>query len=93
LSETRKIVATLTAAVVGYGWLADAADDRTVARLLALHGDPTVATRHGRLVKRKAALTLPNGRTPHLQRQTPVRDRQLFLDVRRHSVDGLATKV
>jgi class 3 adenylate cyclase len=96
LSETRKIAATLAADVVGYTWLAGADDDRTLARLPALHGDlidPTIATRHGRPVKRTAALTLPNGRTPHLQRQTRARDRQLFPDVSRHSVDGLAARV
>jgi TolB-like protein/class 3 adenylate cyclase len=55
MSETRKIAAILVADVVGYGRLAGADEDRTLARLRALRGDlidPTIAVHHGRVVKR-----------------------------------------
>ena len=55
MSETRKIAAILVADVVGYGRLAGADEDRTLARLRALRSDlidPTIAVHHGRVVKR-----------------------------------------
>ena len=55
MSETRKIEAILAADVVGYGRLAGADEDRTLARLRALRSDlidPTIAVHHGRVVKR-----------------------------------------
>jgi TolB-like protein/class 3 adenylate cyclase len=55
LSETRKLAAILVADVVGYGRLAGADEDRTLARLRALRSDlidPTIAVHHGRIVKR-----------------------------------------
>jgi adenylate cyclase len=55
MSETRKIAAILAADVVGYGRLAEADEDRTLARLRTLRSDlidPTIATHHGRVVKR-----------------------------------------
>src|SRR5271154_1118858 len=55
MSETRKIAAILAADVVGYGRLAGADEDRTLARLRALRHDlidPTIAVHHGRVVKR-----------------------------------------
>ena len=55
MSETRKIAAILAADVVGYGRLAGADEDRTLARLRALRSDlidPTIAVHHGRVVKR-----------------------------------------
>src|SRR5271156_1820364 len=55
MSETRKIAAILVADVVGYGRLAGAEEDRTLARLRALRSDlidPTIAVHHGRIVKR-----------------------------------------
>jgi adenylate cyclase len=54
-SPTRKIAAILVSDVVGYSRLAAADEERTLARLRALHGDlidPLVAAHHGRLVKR-----------------------------------------
>jgi adenylate cyclase len=55
MSEARKIAAILVADVVGYSRLAGADEERTLARLRALHGDlidPAVAAHHGRVVKR-----------------------------------------
>src|SRR5271157_3295331 len=55
MSETRKIAAILAADVVGYGRLAGADEDRTLARLRALRSDlidPTIGVHHGRVVKR-----------------------------------------
>jgi adenylate cyclase len=55
MSETRKIAAILVADVVGYGRLAGADEERTLARLRALRSDlidPTIALHHGRTVKR-----------------------------------------
>src|SRR5271154_6223684 len=55
MSETRKIAAILCADVVGYSRLAGADEDRILARLRALRSDlidPTIATHHGRVVKR-----------------------------------------
>jgi TolB-like protein/class 3 adenylate cyclase len=55
MSETRKLAAILVADVVGYGRLAGADEDRTLARLRALRSDlidPTIAVHHGRIVKR-----------------------------------------
>jgi len=46
--------AILAADVVGFSRLADADEDRTLARLLALRSDlidPTIAVRHGRVIK------------------------------------------
>src|ERR1700732_4968106 len=55
MSETRKLAAILVADVVGYGRLAGADEERTLARLRALRSDlidPTIALHHGRTVKR-----------------------------------------
>jgi class 3 adenylate cyclase len=55
MSETRKIAAILVADVVGYSRLAGADEEGTLARLRALRSDlivPTIAARHGRVVKR-----------------------------------------
>jgi adenylate cyclase len=55
MSETRKVVAILVADVVGYSRLAGADEEGTLARLRALRSDlidPTIAARHGRVVKR-----------------------------------------
>jgi adenylate cyclase len=55
MSQTRKIAAILVADVVGYSRLANADEDRTLARLRALCSDliaPTIAVHHGRIVKR-----------------------------------------
>jgi TolB-like protein/class 3 adenylate cyclase len=55
MGETRKIAAILVADVVGYSLLAGADEERTLARLRALRGDPidpTIAVHHGRVVKR-----------------------------------------
>src|ERR1700734_1062942 len=55
MSENRKIAAILVADVVGYGRLARADEERTLARLRALLGDliePAIAAHHGRIVKR-----------------------------------------
>jgi adenylate cyclase len=55
MSETRKIAAILVADVVGYGRLAGADEEGTLARLRALRSDlidPKIAARHRRVVKR-----------------------------------------
>jgi adenylate cyclase len=55
MSETRKLAAILVADVVGYSRLADADEDRTLARLRGTRSDlidPTIAAHHGRIVKR-----------------------------------------
>jgi TolB-like protein/class 3 adenylate cyclase len=55
MSETRKIAAILVADVVGYSRLAGVDEEGTLARLRALRSDlidPTIAARHGRVVKR-----------------------------------------
>src|ERR1700719_759386 len=55
MTETRKLAAILIADVVGYGRLAGADEDRTLARLRALRSDlidPTIAVHKGRVVKR-----------------------------------------
>ena len=55
MSETRKIVAILVADVVGYGRLARAEEERTLARLRVLRSDlidPAIAIHRGRIVKR-----------------------------------------
>ena len=54
MSETRKLAAILVSDVVGYR-LADADEDRTLARLRGLRSDlidPAIAAHHGRIVKR-----------------------------------------
>ncbi len=55
MGETRKLAAILVADVVGFSWLTGADEDRTLARLRALHSDlidPAIAAHHGRVVKR-----------------------------------------
>jgi TolB-like protein/class 3 adenylate cyclase/Tfp pilus assembly protein PilF len=55
MSENRKLAAILAADVVGYSRLANAHEDRTLARLRALRSDlidPTIAVYNGRVVKR-----------------------------------------
>src|SRR6476620_11179344 len=55
MSETRKLAAILVADIVGYGRLAGADEDRTLARLRGLRSDlidPAIAAHHGRIVKR-----------------------------------------
>ena len=55
MSENRKLVAILAADVVGYSRLANADEDRTLARLRALRSDlidPTIEVHHGRVIKR-----------------------------------------
>jgi adenylate cyclase len=55
MSKTRKLAAILVADVVGYGRLAGADEDRTLARLRGLRSDlidPAIAAHHGRIVKR-----------------------------------------
>jgi class 3 adenylate cyclase len=55
MAETRKLAAILAADVAGYSRLAGADEERTLARLRALHSDlfdPTIAVHHGRVVKR-----------------------------------------
>ena len=55
MSETRKIAAILVSDVAGYGRLAGADEERTLARLRALRSDlidPTIAEHHGGVVKR-----------------------------------------
>jgi adenylate cyclase len=55
MSETRKLAAILCSDVVGFGRLAEADEDRILARLRALRSDlidPTIAVHHGRVVKR-----------------------------------------
>jgi hypothetical protein len=58
MSETRKLAAILVADIVGYGWLAGADEERTLARLRGLRSDlidPTIAVHNVRLVKRGVA--------------------------------------
>jgi adenylate cyclase len=55
MSETRRIAAILVSDVVGFGRLARADEERTLARLRALRSDlidPTISVHHGRVVKR-----------------------------------------
>jgi TolB-like protein/class 3 adenylate cyclase/Flp pilus assembly protein TadD len=55
MTHTRKIAAILAADVVGFSRLTSVDEDRTLARLRALRSDlldPTIAIRHGRVVKR-----------------------------------------
>ena len=55
MAETRKIAAILAADVVGFSRMASADEDRTLARLRALHADliePTIAGQNGHLFKR-----------------------------------------
>ena len=55
MSGTRKLAAILVADVVGYSQLAEAYEDRTLARFRALRSDlvdPTIAVNKGRVVKR-----------------------------------------
>ena len=55
MAETRKIAAILVADVFGYSRLTGADEEGTLARLRALRSDlidPTIAARHGRVVKR-----------------------------------------
>ena len=55
MSETRKVAAILVADVVGYGRLAGADEEGTLARLRALRSDlidPAITTHLGRTVKR-----------------------------------------
>jgi TolB-like protein/class 3 adenylate cyclase len=55
MSEIRKLAAILASDVVGYSRLAEADEDRVLARLRALRSDlidPTIAVHHGRVVKR-----------------------------------------
>jgi TolB-like protein/class 3 adenylate cyclase/Flp pilus assembly protein TadD len=55
VSETRKLAAILVSDVVGYSRLAGADEEQTLARLRGLRSDlidPTIAARHGRVVKR-----------------------------------------
>src|ERR1700722_5333299 len=55
MSETRKLAAILVADVVGYGRLAGADEERTLARLRGLRSDlidPAIAAHHGYMVKR-----------------------------------------
>src|SRR5580658_204722 len=55
MSETRKLAAILAADVVGFGRLAGADEERTLARLRSLRSDlidPTIAVHRGRVVKR-----------------------------------------
>ena len=55
MREARKLAAILVADVVGYGRLAGADEEGTLARLRTLRSDlidPTIAVHHGRVVKR-----------------------------------------
>jgi adenylate cyclase len=55
VTETRKIAAILAADVVGFGRMASADEDRTLARLRALRVDvidPVIASQNGRVFKR-----------------------------------------
>src|SRR5471030_2394085 len=55
MSETRKLAAILASDVVGFSRLADADEDRILARLRALRSDlidPMIAVHRGRVVKR-----------------------------------------
>jgi adenylate cyclase len=70
MSETRKIAAILVADVVGYSRLAGADEEGTLARLRALRSDlidPTIAARHGRVVKRTRDGSLIEFRTGSAQ--------------------------
>jgi class 3 adenylate cyclase len=61
MNETRKIAAILAADVVGYGRLAGADEDRTLARLRGLRSDlidPSIDAHHGRIVKRTGAAAI-----------------------------------
>jgi class 3 adenylate cyclase len=54
MSETRKLAAILVADIVGYGRLAGADEERTLARIRGLRSDlvePTIAAHRGRVVK------------------------------------------
>jgi adenylate cyclase len=55
MTEKRKLAAILAADVVGFSRLTGADEDRTLARLRALHSDlinPTIAVHNGRVFKR-----------------------------------------
>src|SRR5471030_1274359 len=55
MAENRKLAAILASDVVGFSRLADADEDRILARLRALRSDlidPTIAVHNGRVVKR-----------------------------------------
>ncbi len=55
MTETRKLAAILVADVIGFSRLANADEDRSLARLRALRSDlidPTIAMQRGRVVKR-----------------------------------------
>ncbi len=55
MAEARKLAAIVATDVVGYGRLAGADEDRTLARLRALRSDlidPSIAVHNGRVVKR-----------------------------------------
>jgi TolB-like protein len=55
MTETRKLAAILVADIVGYSRLAQADEDRTLARLRGLRSDlidPAIAAHRGRVVKR-----------------------------------------
>ena len=55
MGEIRKLAAILASDLVGYSRLAEADEDRILARLPALRSDliePTIAVHHGRVVKR-----------------------------------------
>jgi adenylate cyclase len=55
VSETRKLAAILVSDIVGYSRLANADEDRILARLRTLRSDlidPIIAVHHGRIVKR-----------------------------------------
>jgi hypothetical protein len=55
MGESQKLVAILVADIVGYGRLASADEDRTLARLRGLRSDlvdPAIAAHHDRIVKR-----------------------------------------
>jgi class 3 adenylate cyclase len=55
VSETRKLAAILVSDIVGYSRLVGADEDRILARLRTLRSDlidPTIAVRHGRIIKR-----------------------------------------
>ncbi len=55
MTETRKIAAILAADIVGFGRMASANEDRTLARIRALRADvidPIIASQNGRIFKR-----------------------------------------
>ena len=55
MAESRKLAAILAADVVGFGRLAGADEDRTLARLRAVRSDlidPTISVHNGRVIKR-----------------------------------------